>query len=87
MDKEVVFYRGVGCQQCKNTGYKGRQGIYEVMRVDDEVRELTLKNASGDQVKKVALRNGMRSLRHDGLMKVLKGITSLEEVYRVTNED
>lgn len=87
MDKEVVFYRGVGCLQCKNTGYKGRQGIYEVMRVDDEVRELTLRNASGDQVKKVALRNGMRSLRHDGLMKVLKGITSLEEVYRVTNED
>jgi type II secretory ATPase GspE/PulE/Tfp pilus assembly ATPase PilB-like protein len=85
--KQRVFYQGAGCQKCKNSGYKGRQGIYELMQLNQEIRELTLKNASSDQIKRAAYNNGMRSLRRDGLIKALKGITSLEEVFRVTNLD
>ncbi|RMF61943.1 MAG: type II/IV secretion system protein, partial [Calditrichaeota bacterium] len=85
--KETTLYRGVGCFNCRNTGYKGRVGIYEIMVVDDEIREMILQNASASQIKKVALRNGMRSLRQDGVSRVLKGVTSLEEVLRVTNSD
>jgi type IV pilus assembly protein PilB len=84
---DPVFYRGEGCKSCKNTGYKGRMGIYEIMTVNDAIRELTLKNASTDQIKKAAIKNGMRSLRQDGLLKAIKGITTLEEVFRVTNVD
>ncbi|MFQ5822840.1 MAG: type II secretion system ATPase GspE [bacterium] len=86
-NKNFVFYRGEGCAQCKNTGYKGRIGIYEIMTVNETIRELTLKNASADQIKKAAMDNGMQSLRHDGLQKAMKGITTLEEVFRVTNVD
>ena len=85
--KEVVFYRGVGCQDCRNTGYKGRIGIYEDLLVNEEVRTLTLREASSDEIKRAALRAGMRTLRGDGLLKARKGLTSLEEVLRVTNAD
>ncbi|MCG8605874.1 Flp pilus assembly complex ATPase component TadA [bacterium] len=85
--KQMRFYHGAGCKLCKNTGYKGRQGIYELMKLNEEIRELTLKNASSDQIKRAAYDNGMRSLRHDGVIKALKGVTSLEEVFRVTNLD
>ena len=81
----LTFYRAEGCSQCKNTGYKGRIGIYEVMVMDDQLRELTLKRASAEELRKVAIRSGMRTLRQDGLLKVAKGITTLEEVARVTN--
>ncbi|MFQ5753762.1 MAG: GspE/PulE family protein, partial [bacterium] len=83
----IRFYRAQGCYNCKNTGYKGRHGIYEVMLVNDEIRDLTLKNVSSDLIKKAALKGGMCSLRQDGLMKAMKGMTSLEEVFRVTNAD
>jgi len=85
--KDIEFYRAEGCFQCRNTGYKGRNGIYEIMVVDEEIRELTLNNASADQIKRAAIKNGMQNLRHDGLIKAMKGMTSLEEVLRVTNED
>ncbi|MFQ5706885.1 MAG: type II secretion system ATPase GspE [bacterium] len=86
-EQKCEFFRGEGCSNCKNTGYKGRIGIYEVMIVNDTIRELTLKNASSEQIKKAALKSNMRSLRQDGLIKAMKGITSLEEIYRVTNMD
>ncbi len=86
-EKERRFYRGVGCEECKNTGYKGRMGIYEIMSMDETLRELTLKQASSDQIKKVAIQHGMRTLRQDGLFKAIQGITTLEEVIRVTNVD
>ncbi len=85
--KGVEFYRAEGCFQCRNTGYKGRNGIYEIMAVGEEIRELTLNGASADQIKRAAIKNGMRNLRHDGLRRALKGITSVEEVLRVTNAD
>ncbi len=84
---KITFFRGEGCPACKNTGYKGRKGIYEIMILNEEIRTLTYKNASADLIKKAAIKNGMRSLRQDGLIKALKGITSLEEVFRVTNAD
>jgi len=84
-NKDVKFYRAEGCFQCGSTGYKGRNGIYEIMMVDEEIRELTLNSASADQIKRAAIKNGMRNLRHDGIRRAMKGITSVEEVLRVTN--
>ncbi len=80
-----VFYKGEGCNNCKGTGYKGRAGIYEIMTVNEEIRALCLRNASGDEIKKAALKHGMRTLRQDGFLKALRGITTIEEVIRVTN--
>lgn len=81
------FYRGSGCSTCRHTGYRGRTGLYEIMLIDDEIRRLILARASTEQIRHMALKHGMQSLRHDGLNKALDGITTLEEVYRVTNPD
>ena len=83
--KDIKFYRAEGCFQCRNTGYKGRNGIYEIMAVDEEIRELTLNGASADQIKRAAIKNGMRNLRYDGIRKAMQGMTSVEEVLRITN--
>ncbi len=83
--KDIKFYRAEGCFQCRNTGYKGRNGIYEIMAVDEEIRELTLNGASADQIKRAAIKNGMRNLRYDGIRKAMQGVTSVEEVLRLTN--
>ncbi len=83
--KDIKFYRAEGCLQCRNTGYKGRNGIYEIMAVDEEIRELTLNGASADQIKRAAIKNGMRNLRYDGIRKAMQGMTSVEEVLRLTN--
>lgn len=85
--EKLSFYKGKGCRACKNTGYRGRTGIYEIMPMDDDIRELTLSGASSDVIKTQAIKNGMITLRQDGLLKALKGITTLEEVLRVTNLD
>ncbi|MFQ5603775.1 MAG: type II secretion system ATPase GspE [bacterium] len=82
-----IFYKSVGCNNCNETGYRGRHGIYEVMQINEEIRELALQNAATDRIKQAALRQGMHSLRQDGLIKVIRGLTSLEEVFRVTNMD
>ncbi len=86
-NREWVFYRGKGCPYCKQTGYKGRLGIYEIMIMTEELRELTTRGESSDRIKKAALRGGMRPLRQDGFAKVIRGWTSVEEVMRVTNLD
>ena len=82
----TVLYRGKGCSSCKNTGYRGRIGIFQLMLMHSEVRELVLKNSSADQIRKAALTSGMITLRDDGLDKARQGITTLEEVLRVTQE-
>jgi type IV pilus assembly protein PilB len=74
----------VGCARCGGSGYKGRIGLYEVMTVTDEIRELAIRRASADEIAVVAMRSGMRRLRQDGLEKVKLGRTSLAEVARVT---
>lgn len=78
------FYRPRGCSKCNNTGYKGRIGIYEIMTMNEEIERLAARRASSEQIKKVALANGMRTLRQDGLLKAKMGLTSIEEVLRVT---
>jgi len=82
---ELKFYRGKGCAKCRETGYKGRVSIIEVLPITEKIRELILKSASSDEIKKVAKEEGMRTLLEDGWIKVLKGITTFEEVMRVTN--
>jgi type IV pilus assembly protein PilB len=85
--KTVRCYRGKGCPACNNSGYKGRIALYEVMPISDEIRELILEGASANEIKKAAVRLGMKTLRMSGLSKVKDGITSMEEVLRVTFGD
>src|SRR6195256_2502098 len=82
--KTVKIQKGKGCGTCSNTGYKGRTGLYEVMEVDDEIRELVLVGASAIELKKKAIERGMITLRRSGLIKVALGQTTLEEVARET---
>jgi len=82
--KTVKIQKGKGCGVCNNTGYKGRAGLYEVMEVDDEIRELVLVGASALELKKKAIERGMLTLRRSGLIKVAAGLTTLEEVARET---
>jgi len=82
--KTVKIMKGKGCGVCNNTGYKGRTGLYEVMEVDDEIRELVLVGASALELKKKAIERGMVTLRRSGLCKVALGLTTLEEVARET---
>jgi type IV pilus assembly protein PilB len=83
----ITFYKGKGCPKCNGKGYKGRTAIHEIMLMNDEIRELVLKKASRETIKEVARKYGMVTLREDGMQKVLKGITTVEEVMRVTAAD
>jgi type IV pilus assembly protein PilB len=82
--KTVQVMKGKGCATCNKTGYKGRTGLYEVMEVDDEIKELVLVGASALELKKKAIERGMITLRRSGLIKVAQGLTTLEEVARET---
>ena len=82
-----TVYKAKGCPACLQTGYKGRTGIYEVLEVTDSIRRLVQKAASGAEIKALAVSEGMKTLRDDGVRKVLEGATSFEEVLRVTHED
>jgi len=82
--KTLKFYKGKGCEQCGGTGYKGRQGLYEVMPMSPAIRRLIMNGASADELREQALKEGMLTLRMDGLVKVSRGITTLEEVIKET---
>jgi len=82
--KQLKTYKGRGCQTCNNTGYKGRVGLYEVMEVTDDIRELILIGASALELHKKAIDDGMITLRESGLYKIRNGITTIEEVVRET---
>jgi len=84
MVKGEEIYRAKGCQNCLNTGYKGRSGIFEFMILDDFMSDLILKNSDSNSIEHMAVQRGMTTLRQDGAMKVLKGLTTVEEVLRVT---
>ncbi|MBK7661835.1 MAG: type IV-A pilus assembly ATPase PilB [Betaproteobacteria bacterium] len=86
LDGTWQTYGPVGCEVCKNTGYKGRVGIYQVMPISDEIERIIMKNGTAIDVADQAQRDGVRDLRQSGLLKVKKGLTSLEEVEAVTNE-
>jgi type IV pilus assembly protein PilB len=85
--KEHNFFMGKGCKNCRNTGYKGRIAIYEILTVTNEIRELILRNASDVEIKQAAIKAGMQTLRDDGMQKVLEGKTTIDEVMRVTQLD
>ena len=80
--KTAKIRKGKGCGVCNSTGYKGRTALYEVMEVDDDIRELILVGASAVELKKKAIEHGMITLRRSGLIKVMDGVTTLEEVAR-----
>lgn len=82
-DQKLTLWRGTGCEVCKHTGYKGRLGIYSLMRVNDEIAELIVRRAPLNDIRDASKANGMLELREDGLQKVLDGITTPEEVMRV----
>jgi len=81
---DVEAYEPIGCSRCNSTGYKGRLGLYEVMTISEELRSLIIQRASADEVAALAVAEGMRRLRDDGLEKVRLGVTSISEVARVT---
>ncbi|MFC1725045.1 type II secretion system ATPase GspE [candidate division KSB1 bacterium] len=85
--KKIMFFRGKGCRQCRDTGYKGRLAIFEILTLDDNIREMVLEKSSSIKIRNYALANGFKTLRHDGLLKALKGITSIEEIMRATQLD
>jgi type IV pilus assembly protein PilB len=83
---QLLFYRGKGCKQCNNTGYKGRIGIYEILENTEEISALILKNASAHEIHHKAVEQGMLTIVEDGFIKAKNGVTTIEEVMRVTKE-
>jgi type IV pilus assembly protein PilB len=83
MGTDVKFYRGQGCDHCRGTGYRGRIGVFELMVVSDAIRSLIVNRASATEIKAHAIREEMRTLREDGLEKVLSGISTIDEILRV----
>ncbi len=81
---ELKFFKGEGCEQCDGTGYRGRQGLYEVMPITSTIRKLIMSGESADVMKQQAVAEGMLTLRDDGLLKVTRGVTTLEEVLKET---
>jgi len=80
---EIRLYRGKGCKECGFTGYRGRQGIFEVLELKENIRQLIMQNANAEEIEKEAIKNGMTKMVEDGARKVLKGVTTIEEVMRV----
>lgn len=83
----LTFFRGKGCQYCRDSGYRGRVGIFEFLTISDRLRELVLPKAAAVELKRAALGEGMRDLRIDGILKASRGLTSIEEVLRITQAD
>ena len=79
-------YEGAGCESCSQTGFRGRSGIYELLLVDDPVRNLILKRSSADVIRERAIESGMRILRDDGWLQVSEGVTTVSEIIRVTRD-
>jgi type IV pilus assembly protein PilB len=85
--KHVRLLRGKGCDECNTTGFRGRVALYEVMPVREEIKDLVLRGGSALDIKREAIRLGMKTLRQSGLTKVEEGVTTLEEILRVTAPD
>ena len=81
------IFRAVGCPACNKNGYRGRTGIYELLLVDDDIRQLVLKNIDSNTIKKRATEKGMTTLLDDGARKIAVGETTIAEVLSVTQED
>ncbi|WZO97192.1 GspE/PulE family protein [Isosphaeraceae bacterium EP7] len=85
--KKANFMKGKGCSNCNKSGYRGRMGIYELMVMSSQIRELTFKGESTQALRKVARKQGMRSLFEDGMVKAIKGQTTIEEILRITHKE
>ena len=81
-----TIYRDKGCPDCLQTGHRGREGIFELLLMDDDVKTTILRTSDANAIKKVGVQHGMITLRQDGARKVLEGITTIEEVFRVTEQ-
>ena len=81
---DIPYFRGKGCDKCAGTGLKGRQGVYEVMAMTPNVRKTVMQNAGATEIKEAAIADGMLTLRMDAWMKVMKGITTTEQMFRET---
>jgi type IV pilus assembly protein PilB len=81
-----VFYKGVGCRRCRNTGFSGRIGIHELLVINDEIRDAIVASPSISAIREIGRRNGMITLRHDGFRKVREGITTIEEILQVAGD-
>jgi type IV pilus assembly protein PilB len=79
----LQFYKAAGCNFCRNTGYKGRLAVYEILTITPEVRRLINKDSSEDDIKQLAMNQGMKTLRQQGIRYVMEGLTSTEELYRI----
>lgn len=86
LPEKLVFFHAIGCDKCGHTGFKGRIGIYEVIERNDKLENLIMSSAGVSEIKKAAIEDGMITMAQDGLLKVLQGITEIEEVFRVTGE-
>lgn len=84
--EDIKLYKAIGCEQCNNEGYKGRSGIYEVLEVDDEIEKMISQKTPTEEMEKKAQEKGMLTMVEDGFMKAIDGITSVEEILRVTKE-
>ena len=84
---EVELFRGKGCDECRGTGYRGRSGIYELFRITEETRGLIVRKTPVGEIRRHAVDHGMVTLREDGWAKARAGITTVEEILRVTQED
>ena len=84
--RPVTLYKGAGCESCGFTGYESRKGIFELMEPDDEIRKMVVSNESSNVIAQYARSRGMKTLKEDGLEKVLEGVTTLDEVLRVTQD-
>jgi type II secretory ATPase GspE/PulE/Tfp pilus assembly ATPase PilB-like protein len=82
--KDAVFYEPVGCEECNFTGFKGRIGLHEILVPDEDLKDLIIKNAPANEIRKVAMQKGMITLKQDGILKVLRGETTLKQVLAVT---
>ncbi len=83
---DITFHHGAGCDECNDTGYRGRLGIFEMMEMNNELQELAFDRAPTNKIREAAINSGMKDLRSDGLNKVMRGITTLEEVNRIASE-
>ncbi|MEM7314278.1 MAG: ATPase, T2SS/T4P/T4SS family, partial [Planctomycetota bacterium] len=87
LNEDTTIYEAVGCRECRSTGYSGRMGIYELLVVDDEIRNQANERIPSNVLKRMAIDKGMTTLRQDGWNKVVQGVTTIDEVLRVTKED
>jgi type II secretory ATPase GspE/PulE/Tfp pilus assembly ATPase PilB-like protein len=84
--QRIETFHGQGCETCHGTGYKGRMGIFELMELNEDLRSAIMRNDDSSKITTVARRDGMRNLREDGWLKIQRGVTTVDEVVRVTQE-